>query len=223
LNIIVVGCGRFGAALAYRLFKSGHNVSIIDRNPDAFDNLPPDFVGLIVEGDALSQDVLIRAGIEKADSLALATNSDTTNVVVAHAAREAFGVPNVVVRNYDPRYRSLYDEFKLQTVSSVLWGVQCMEEAILYPGAEVSFSFGEGEVKIYELAIPAHWEGRKIKDMLIKGECVPVALIRDGGALIPDQETVLEKGDILQVSATAKGRKYLLAQLSLGGKGGLDT
>ncbi|MGB9552888.1 MAG: potassium channel family protein [bacterium] len=219
MNVIVVGCGRFGAALAYRLFKSGNNVSIVDKNPNAFENLPPDFVGLIVEGDALSQDVLLRAGIEKADSLALATNSDTTNVVVAHTARVAFGVPNVVVRNYDPRYRPLYDEFKLQTVSSVLWGVQRMEEAILYPGMEVSFTFGAGEVKMYEVVIPKHWQGKKIRELSSK-DCIPVVLIRNGCSFIPEQETILEEGDVLQVSATAKGRLNLLAQLSSDIKGG---
>lgn len=219
MNIIVVGCGRFGAALAYRLFKSGNNVSIVDKNPKAFNNLPLDFVGLIAEGDALLRDVLLRAGIEKADSLALVTNSDTTNVVVAHAAQVAFGVPNVVVRNYDPRYRPLYDEFKFQTVSSVLWGVQRMEEAILYPGMEVAFSFGAGEVKMYAVVIPKHWQGKRIRELSCN-DYIPVALIRDGCSFMPEQETVLEEGDVLQVSATAKGRLNLLAQLSSNIQGG---
>lgn len=204
MNVIVVGCGRFGATLAYRLFKSGGTVSIIDKNPNAFDNLPPDFVGLIVEGDALSKEVLLRAGIEKADSMALVTNSDTTNLVVAHVARVAFNVPNVVVRNYDPKYRPLYGEFNLQTVSSVLWGVQRMEEAILYSGIGVSFSFGPGEVKIYEVVIPGTLKGKRIKDLLDE-DCIPVALIRDEHSIFPYPETILEEGDVLQISATEKG------------------
>lgn len=220
MNIIVVGCGRFGAALAYRLYKSGNNVTIIDRNPDAFDNLPPDFLGLMIEGDALSQDVLLRAGIEKADSLALATNSDAINVVVAHIAREAFHVPNIVVRNYDPKYRALFEEFELQVVSSVSWGVQRMEEILLDSGLRVAFSLGNGEVKIYEVITPAHWQGKKIRELFSGGECTLIALTRAGQARLPDQDAVLEEGDVLHISATLKGIECLQAKLFRPGEGG---
>lgn len=216
----MVGCGRFGAALAYRLYKSGNKVTIIDRNPNAFDNLPPDFIGLTIEGDALSQDVLLRAGIEKADSLALATNSDATNVVVAHIAREAFHVSNVVVRNYDPKYRALFEEFELQVVSSVSWGVQRMEEILLNSRLRVAFSLGNGEIKIYEVIIPLYWQGRKVKELFTEGECTLIALTRAGQARLPDQDAVLEEGDVLHILATLKGIECLQAKLFKPGEGG---
>jgi branched-chain amino acid aminotransferase len=70
MKVIVVGCGRFGSELAYRLYKSGHEVAIVDAIPEAFNILPVDFRGRLIEGDALNQDVLHRAGIEHADALA---------------------------------------------------------------------------------------------------------------------------------------------------------
>ena len=66
MKVIVVGCGRFGSELAYRLYKSGHEVAIVDAIPEAFNILPVDFRGRLIEGDALNQDVLHRAGIEHA-------------------------------------------------------------------------------------------------------------------------------------------------------------
>ena len=51
MNVIVVGCGRVGAALAYQLHKKGHQVTVIDQGDSAFDNLPPDFNGRTVEGE----------------------------------------------------------------------------------------------------------------------------------------------------------------------------
>jgi len=40
MRIIVVGCGRAGSALAYHLHKKGHEVTVVDQDSSAFDNLP---------------------------------------------------------------------------------------------------------------------------------------------------------------------------------------
>ena len=130
MNIIVVGCGRVGSDLANRLFLAGHRVSIVDRDPLSFRNLPSDFTGRLHEGDALSQDVLVRAGIEHADALAAVTNSDPMNAVVGHVAKVEYSIPIVVARNYDPHFRSLFEEFNLQVVSSASWGAQRIEELL---------------------------------------------------------------------------------------------
>jgi trk system potassium uptake protein TrkA len=97
MKIIVVGCGRVGSELAYRLNLKGHNVTVIDQVDAAFDNLPPDFRGRTVEGEVLNQDVLRRAGIEHADGVATVTNSDALNAVVAHVARTVYEVDRVAV------------------------------------------------------------------------------------------------------------------------------
>ena len=47
-NIIVVGCGRVGSQLASMLSENGNNVSVIDENPAAFDNLGGSFNGTTV-------------------------------------------------------------------------------------------------------------------------------------------------------------------------------
>src|SRR5450759_2742546 len=87
MNIIVVGCGRVGAELAYGLYRREHHVTVIDEEPSAFENLPSDFRGRTVEGEVLAPDVLHRAGIETAQGLATVTSSDSLNAVVAHLAR----------------------------------------------------------------------------------------------------------------------------------------
>ena len=38
MNIIVVGCGRVGAELAYGLYRREHHVTVIDEEPNAFEN-----------------------------------------------------------------------------------------------------------------------------------------------------------------------------------------
>ncbi len=154
MKIIIVGCGRFGSELAYRLSKLGHEVAVIDNTPAAFHNLPSDFLGRTIEGDALSQDVLFRAGIKHADALAAVTNSDVLNAVIARVAQTVFGLNNVVVRNFDPADRLLFEAFSAQVISSTSWGAQRIEELICQPEIKTVLSAGNGEIGIYELRVP---------------------------------------------------------------------
>lgn len=213
MKVIVVGCGRLGAELAYNLFKRGHEVSVIDNVPAAFNNLPADFQGRINEGEALSQDVLHRAGIEKADALAAVTNSDALNTVAAYVAKSVYNVPNVLARNYDPRSREIFEFFGLQTVSSTSWGAQRMEELIFHSDIRTVFSAGNGEVEIYEMVITKDWDGRSFKSLLECEDCVPVSLTRAGRAIIPTRDTIMREGDVALMSATFEGIEGLRRRL----------
>jgi trk system potassium uptake protein TrkA len=213
MNVIVVGCGRVGSELAYRLYQKGHKVTVIDQVEAAFDSLPPDFRGHTVEGEVLNQDVLRRAGIEQTDGLASVTNSDALNAVVGHIARTVYRVPRVVVRNYDPRWRPLHEAFGFQVVCSASWGVGRVEELLHDAPLRGVFSAGNGEVEIYEFPVPAAWDGRKLQELLSAGQCLAVAVTRAGRAMLPSSETVLAAGDVVHLSATWEGIEALRARL----------
>ena len=215
MNIIVVGCGRVGADLAYRLYQRKHRVTVIDQVASAFDNLPPDFHGHTVEGEVLYQDVLSRAGIEQADGLAAVTNSDALNAVVAHIARTVYHIPNVVVRNYDPHWRVWHEAFGLQVVSSTSWGAQRIEELLSGASMRTVFSAGNAEVEIYELVVPEAWHGRSLQELLPQGQCLAVALTRAGRAVLPSYDLCLESGDMLYLSATLEGIESVQRRLDL--------
>jgi trk system potassium uptake protein len=214
MNIIVVGCGRVGSELAMRLFQRGHKVTVIDSRPATFQNLHPDFRGRTTEGEALNQDVLRRAGIEEAHGVAAVTSSDSLNAVVAHIARTVYNISNVVVRNYDPAWRSLHEAFDLQVVGSTSWGAQRIEELLYNREMRTVFSAGNGEVEVYEFTVPEGWDGRELGDLLPKTDCAPVGLTRAGRALLPDCETILQHGDVVLVSATLGGSTALRQRLN---------
>ena len=214
MHIIIVGCGRVGAELAYRLFQKGHKVSLIDRTEEAFSGLHPSFRGRTVEGEGLEREVLHRAGIEQADALVAVTNSDSVNAVVAHIARTVYNIPNVVVRNYDYHRRPLLEAFNLQTVSPTSWGAQRIEELLHEDNIHTVFSAGNGEVDIYEFVVPESWQGRTVSELPLGEECVPVAITRAGRAFMPKAGTTLETGDVIHLSATFEGIKGACAQLS---------
>ena len=209
MYIIVVGCGRVGSELAYRLHKRGNEVAIIDHVGASFSQLHPDYRGRTIEAEVLSEHVLERAGIETADGLAAVTNSDAVNAVVGHVARDLYGVRNVVVRNYSPRWLPMHDAFALQVVSSTAWGALRIEELLHKPLGRAVFSAGSGEVEIYEMAVPPAWSGKSLADLVAGTEARPVALTRSGRSRIPVLDVVLEEGDVLYVSATRTGIEAL--------------
>lgn len=215
MNFIVVGCGRVGSELCYHLFKSGHNVVVVDSKKEAFNRLHPDFRGRTLEGEGLAESVLERAGIREADGLAAVTNSDTLNAVVAHTAREFYDVPVVVARNYDPNLRSIIEAFGLQTVGSTYWGAQRVEELLMNPTQKMVYSAGNGEVEVYEVRIPDEWNGRTLGELVSPlKDLLPVALARAGRSFLPDMSTKLKEGDLLNVSSTFEGIGALTTRLS---------
>ncbi len=220
MNFIVVGCGRVGAELCYRLFKSGHQIAVVDSNREAFNRLHPEFRGRTLEGEGLAESVLERAGIHEAHGLAAVTNSDTLNAVVAHTARAIYGVPIVVARNYDPELRPLIEAFGLQMVSSTYWGAQRVEELLTNPAQKTVYSAGNGEVEVYELIVPEGWSGHPLGELLDSpAEVYPVAITRAGRSFLPDTSILLEAGDVVHVSATFDGIGALTARLSKKGEG----
>jgi trk system potassium uptake protein TrkA len=215
MNFIVVGCGRVGAELAYRLFKSGHQVVVVDSSKESFNRLAPDFRGRTLEGEGIAETILERAGVKEADGLAAVTNSDSLNAVVAHTARTFYHVPVVVVRNYDPNLRVVTEAFGLQTVSSTSWGAQRVEELLTNPTQHMVYSAGNGEVEVYEVFIPEAWGGHTLGELLepLK-QCYPVALTRAGRSSLPAADVKLQAGDVLNVSTTFDGIGALTMRLS---------
>nr|WP_219729478.1 NAD-binding protein [Quadrisphaera sp. INWT6] len=69
MRVVIMGCGRVGSALALRLDALGHQVTVVDQNPDAFRRLGA-FDGLRVTGIGFDRDTLAEAGIEQADAFA---------------------------------------------------------------------------------------------------------------------------------------------------------
>src|SRR3990170_4359428 len=130
MRIIVVGCGRNGAGLAQHLSLRGHIVTVVDKDPVAFERLGAAFKGRTVVGVGFDRDVLHHAGIEKADGLAAVTSSDEVNVVAARLAREVFRVPRVVARVYDPRKAEIYQRLVVQTISPVALGTHRLAELL---------------------------------------------------------------------------------------------
>lgn len=201
MKVIVVGCGQVGSALAYQLNKMEHQVTVIDRNKSAFDNLPIDFHGRTIEGDVLARNVLQRAEIENADALAAVTSSDSLNALIAYIARTEFQVSKVVARNYDPRQRPLQDAFGIPVVGSATWGAQRIIRLLSDAPLRPIFLDSKAKFAIYQLEVPEAWRGRSLQELLPADGGKALALTRAGQSLPISDTQSLETGDLIYLSA----------------------
>ena len=215
MRFVIVGCGRVGSLLATRLSVQGHDVAIVDRDATAFRRLSPSFKGRRVEGVGFDRDVLVSAGIERADGFASVTSGDNTNVVSARIARHVFRVPKVVARIFDPRRAEIYRRLGIQTISSTSWGATRIAEILCHPGITVLMTVGNGEVSVVEVEVTAGLAGHRVNEIAIPGECNVVALVRGGVATVPTLGTTLQAGDTLQVAMQTSATGRLAAMLGL--------
>jgi trk system potassium uptake protein len=116
VKLVIVGCGRVGAALAEAFDNSGHEVVVLDLSTRAFDRLSPEFKGQAVRGDGTDEDVLRKAGAEGADVLLAFTEGDNRNVMAAQVAMERLSVGKTVAKINDPVRAAAYAELGIATV-----------------------------------------------------------------------------------------------------------
>lgn len=117
MKIVIVGCGRVGAATAQLWDAAGHEVIVLDIATRAFERLPSTFGGNAVRGDGTDEDVLRRAGAEGADVLVALTEGDNRNVMSAQLGVEALGIKRVIAKINDPVRAAAYAELGIATLS----------------------------------------------------------------------------------------------------------
>ena len=136
MKIIILGSGRVGSAIAASLVSSGHDVAVIDNDPDSLLRLGgDDFAGDFFVGEAMDTGVLERAGIQHADVFMACTDDDNTNVVIAQIAQRRYHVHNVVVRMFDPDKAASYEGSGLQVVCPTLRAIDEMVSTVEAPSA----------------------------------------------------------------------------------------
>ena len=199
-----MGCGRVGSTLAVDLEKSGHTVAVIDQNREAFRRLGANFNGRTVAGVGFDRDTLLEAGIEKADAFAAVSNGDNSNILAARVARENFGVKNVVARIYDPGRAEIYQRLGIPTVATVLWTTDQIMRRLTPDGTKSEWRDATGTVSLVEVSLHKDWYGESIL-LVEKNTNARVAFItRLGEALLPDEHTVLQAGDLVHLLVNEK-------------------
>ena len=195
MHVLIMGCGRVGSTLAYSLESRGHSVAVIDRDPEAFRRLGPEFAGLTVTGIGFDRDVLLQAGIERADAFAAVSSGDNSNIISARLARETFGVSRVAARIYDPKRAEVYERLGIPTVATVRWTADRMVRHLVPEGNVEVWRDPTSTVAIIEVPLNVDWVGQPVHALEEATGTRVAYLMRFGIGTLPTGSMVLQDGD----------------------------
>jgi trk system potassium uptake protein TrkA len=198
-----MGCGRVGAALAEALSRLEHEVAVIDRDPSAFHRLSPEFSGERVQGMGFDRDVLLRAGIERADAFAAVSSGDNSNIISARVAREMFGVKQVVARIYDAKRAAVYERLGIPTIATVPWTTDRLLNTLTHETETARWRDPTGTVAVAEAPVHEAWVGMRASALEEATGARVAFLIRFGAGVLPEPKTVIQAGDQVYLAAVS--------------------
>ncbi len=215
MRLLIIGCGRLGAGLGQSLATNGHNVTLVDKDPLAFEKLGGKFRGQRIVGVGFDRQTLVSAGIERADGLAAVTASDEANVVAARIAHDIFRVPRVVARLYDVRQAEIYKRLGLQTIAPTNWGIQRISDLLLYSPLETTAAIGSGDVEVVEVELPLLMVGKTVRDLTVASEIHVVSITRANKTFLPTLGTIFRAGDTLHLAVLNTSASRLREMLGI--------
>ncbi|ALE81637.1 MULTISPECIES: potassium channel family protein [Pseudonocardia] len=203
MHVVIMGCGRVGASLASGLERLGHEVAVIDRDPQAFRRLGPDFRGRQVVGFGFHRSVLDEAGLESADAFAAVSSGDNSNIIAARVARESYGVGKVVARIYDAKRAAVYERLGIPTVATVPWTTDRLLRMLLPDGVATAWREPTGTVAVLPLPLHGDWVGRPIRDLERATSSRVAFIVRFGTGVLPTKDTTVQHEDTVYVAAVS--------------------
>jgi trk system potassium uptake protein len=197
-----------GTAIARDLQQSGHDVLVMEQEPDIAARRSTEYPGVKwFAADACEVSSLDAAGVGQADVVVAATGDDEDNLVVSLLAKQEFAVPRVVARVNNSKNQWLFNES---------WGVDVsvstpqlltalVEEAVSVGALVRLLQFQGGSAHLVEvtLAEDSPAAGVAIADLGIPRDATVVAVVRRDRLVVPRGDTVLQSGDEVLALVTA--------------------
>ena len=223
MKIIVVGCGKVGAALIAQLSQEGHDISVIDVDSGVVTDISNNYDVLGLVGNGASHAVQMEAGIETADLLIAATDSDELNLLCCLIAKKAGGC-NTIARVRNPVYNGeigfIKEELGLSlTVNPEMAAATEAARVLRFPSAVQIETFAKGRVEIVKVRIP---EGSVLDNCPLAqihkrtGTDVLICTVERGGQVeIPNGAFVLKAGDVISIVASKQNTRDFVSRIGL--------
>jgi len=225
MKILILGAGQVGSSAAYHLSREEANeVTVVDMRPDVLRELQDRLDIRTVVGHAAYPDVLERAGASDADIVVALTDTDETNMIACQIAYTSFRTPTKIARIRAAEYMNAH---KLFTQDAIPIDVRIspeqlvcsyIEQLILYPGSSQVLDFADGRVRL--VGAKADREGllvgqriATLKDHIPNTEGRIAAIYRDGKAMLPKGDTVIQEGDEVFFIADRKDIRVFMSEM----------
>jgi trk system potassium uptake protein TrkA len=117
MYIVIVGCGNVGSHLTRTLLAIGHEVLVIEKDPQRCKSIRDELGDLMLQGDGTHVQVLKEAGTSRADVVIAVTSRDEDNLATCQISKHLFRVPKTIALVIDPSNEAL---FKLLGVDTAI-------------------------------------------------------------------------------------------------------
>lgn len=218
MYIVIVGCSEVGFYLSRALAATGHEVAVIEREPQRYQVLT-DSLGIIaLLGDGSDADVLRRAGVERADAVVALTGVDATNLVICQIAQYLFNTPRTVTLVKDPKNEPIFEEMGIDVV--VNWihlALGALEAGV--PGQPLRhlMALRQPGMELVCVSVPpgADIVGRRIDEVQLPPGSFISLVAKRGQATLPSGQLLVEAEDEL-IAVTSSGDEQLLYDILTG-------
>jgi trk system potassium uptake protein TrkA len=221
MRIAIAGSGKVGRALAKDLLSNGHQVLMIDSDPECLDRKDLEGAETLL-GDVCEISVLDQADLPNVNILVATTGDDKVNLVVSLLAKTEFGVDRIVARVNHPKNEWLFDETwgVDVAVSTPQILVSLVEEAVSIGDLVKLFTFKKSGIDLVEvtLDIDSPVIGQRVGSVSWPIDTAPVAILRDGSVLVPTKDDTMEVGDELLFVSKQEQETALMELLCAPGK-----
>ena len=224
MNIIIAGAGKVGKVLARQLTAEGHALTVIDTDSHVLESTVVRYDAIGVQGNCASKAILLQAGVQDADLVITTTDADEVNLLCCLTAHGINPNVHTIARIRDPEYAeqimTMRDTFPLSmTVNPEKQAAMEIERLLKFPGFLRRESFAKGRSQIVELRIDGNSKLKNIALMdmssVVKCRVLVCAVLRDGEAVAPRGNFVLQEGDRIFVTATTADLAQLLKNLDI--------
>jgi trk system potassium uptake protein len=206
VKVAIAGAGSVGTAIARDLHANGHDVLVLELDPELVERRRSELEVTWLAGDACEVATLDAAGLATTDVVVAATGDDEDNLVISLLAKQEFAVPRVVARVNNAKNQWLFNQS---------WGVDVsvstpqlltalVEEAVSVGSLVRLLQFQGGSAHLVEVTLAENSPAadRAIGELGIPRDATVVAIVRDDRLVVPRGDTVLQSGDEVLVLVT---------------------
>ncbi len=224
MKIIILGAGQVGTSVANNLVSEANDITVVDQNPELLRELADRLDLRTVQGSAGHPEVLVRAGAEDADMILAVTNSDETNMVACQVAYTLFHTPTKIARVRALAYTQHPELFTQDAlpIDVLISPEQLVTEYVMrlieYPGALQVLDFASGRVRLVGVRAREGGPlvGHGLRTLFIHKPDVDArvaAIYREGQAIHPEGDTVIEVDDEVFFVAAANNIRAVMSEL----------
>ena len=199
MYLVIVGGGKVGGPLASALINEGHEVFVLDHDPDRVAALQRELGMVATVGDASSLRALEDAGASRAGAIIATTDSDEDNLAACQLARNNFDVPRTIAVANSPENARLFELVGVDLVVSAT-DLVISNLATALPAHPLIrlMPVADRTQELVAIKLPAAGVviGRALSEITLPyGTNIILIVTADGRTKTPDADAVIEAED----------------------------